>query len=244
VAWLPASPRLAIDRGRPNPSTPEVVMKRLFLAFVMLLASSFALAAVNLNTATKEELDALPGIGPVKAQAIIDYRNANGPFKSPQDVMKVRGIKEGEYGKIRDQISVSGATTLPPLAAKPETAHAATPSRAATTHAATTAPASSSAAAAPAATSSAAGPSTSKEAGTTKMTRAEERAAKAKAREEKAAKAKEEKAAKAAKAKEDKAAKAEKAKEDKMAKADARKSKAKSTSASSSNTKQEEKAKQ
>jgi competence protein ComEA len=86
-------------------------MKRLLIAFVMFLASSFALAAVNINTATKEELDALPGIGPAKAQAIVDYRKANGPFKSPQDVMKVPGIKEAEFGKIRDQISVSGATT-------------------------------------------------------------------------------------------------------------------------------------
>src|SRR3989442_11105915 len=86
-------------------------MKRLVLLLVTLLFSAFVLAAVNINTATKEELDALPGIGPVKAQAIVDYRNANGPFKTPADVMKVKGIKEGEFGKIKDQISVSGSTT-------------------------------------------------------------------------------------------------------------------------------------
>jgi competence protein ComEA len=57
---------------------------------------------VDLNTATKEELDALPGIGPVKAQAIIDNR----PFKTIEDVMKVKGIKEGEFAKIKDMISV------------------------------------------------------------------------------------------------------------------------------------------
>src|SRR5438876_6767744 len=86
-------------------------MKRLFWALALLVFSSVALAAVNINTATKEQLDVLPGIGPVKAQAIIDYRNANGPFKAPQDIMKVKGIKEGEFGKIKDQISVSGSTT-------------------------------------------------------------------------------------------------------------------------------------
>src|SRR6266576_5456076 len=92
-------------------------MKRLVLLLVTLLFSAFALAAVNINTASKEELDALPGIGPVKAQAIIDYRNANGPFKTPEDVMKVKGIKEGTYGKIKGLISVSGASTPLPAAA-------------------------------------------------------------------------------------------------------------------------------
>jgi competence protein ComEA len=57
---------------------------------------------VNINTATKEELDTLPGIGPVKAQAIIEGR----PFKSIEDVMKVKGIKQGEFGKIKDRITV------------------------------------------------------------------------------------------------------------------------------------------
>ena len=57
---------------------------------------------VNINTASREALDVLPGIGPVKAQAIIDTR----PFKTKEDVMKVRGIKEGEFAKIKDLITV------------------------------------------------------------------------------------------------------------------------------------------
>jgi competence protein ComEA len=58
---------------------------------------------VNINTATKEQLEALPEIGPVKAQAIIDGR----PYKTPEDIMKVKGIKEGTFNKIRDSITVN-----------------------------------------------------------------------------------------------------------------------------------------
>lgn len=57
---------------------------------------------VNINTAPKELLDALPGIGPVKAQAIIEGR----PYAKIEDVMKVKGIKEGEFGKIKNLITV------------------------------------------------------------------------------------------------------------------------------------------
>lgn len=56
---------------------------------------------VNINTATKEELEALPEVGPVKAQAIIDGR----PYKTPEDVMKIKGIKEGTFSKIKDYIT-------------------------------------------------------------------------------------------------------------------------------------------
>lgn len=72
-------------------------------------SSSGKLAAgqtVNINTATAEELDALPGIGPSKAQSIIDYRNEHGRFNSVEDIQKVKGIKEGEFSKIKDYIRV------------------------------------------------------------------------------------------------------------------------------------------
>lgn len=47
---------------------------------------------ININKATVEELSTLERIGPSYAQRIVDYRNENGPFQKPEDVMKVRGI--------------------------------------------------------------------------------------------------------------------------------------------------------
>ena len=61
---------------------------------------------ININTASAEQLDSLFGIGPVKSQAIVDYRNQNGNFNSIEEIMKVKGIKEGEFEKIRDHIRV------------------------------------------------------------------------------------------------------------------------------------------
>jgi competence protein ComEA len=62
---------------------------------------------VNINTATAAELDKIPGIGPAKAQAIVDYRTQNGNFAAIEDIQKVKGIKSGVFGKIRDYIKTS-----------------------------------------------------------------------------------------------------------------------------------------
>lgn len=64
---------------------------------------------VNINTATLEQLDTLPGIGPVLAQSIIDYREANGPFTSVLDLMNVSGIGEKKVEAIWDLVTVEGA---------------------------------------------------------------------------------------------------------------------------------------
>lgn len=97
-------------------------MRKLLLVVAMWLAMvGAAFAAVNINTATKEQLDGLKGIGPAKAQAIIDYRTKNGPFKTVDDLEKVPGIGPATMKEIRNDIAVTGGTT-PAKAAKAEKA--------------------------------------------------------------------------------------------------------------------------
>lgn len=61
---------------------------------------------VNINTASSGELDTLPGIGPVTAGRIIDYRQKKGAFKRKEDIMKVEGISTAKYTKLKDLITV------------------------------------------------------------------------------------------------------------------------------------------
>lgn len=61
---------------------------------------------VDLNKASKDELMTIPGIGESKAEAILKFRTEHGPFGCIEDVMKVSGIKEGTFGKIKDKIKV------------------------------------------------------------------------------------------------------------------------------------------
>ncbi len=61
---------------------------------------------VDLNTATAEQLDTLPGVGPATAAAIIDYRQRHGPFRSIGDLAQVRGIGEAKLAQLRDLVRV------------------------------------------------------------------------------------------------------------------------------------------
>lgn len=62
---------------------------------------------ININTATKSQLVSLPGIGDVKAQAIIDYRTKNGNFKRVEDIVNVSGIGEKTFESLKDLITVN-----------------------------------------------------------------------------------------------------------------------------------------
>ena len=65
-------------------------------------------ALVDLNTADETQLDALPGVGPSTAKAIVEYRKKNGPFKCIEDLMKVPGIKESRFSSLKDMVIVRG----------------------------------------------------------------------------------------------------------------------------------------
>lgn len=64
---------------------------------------------IDINTASASRLDELPGIGPGKAQAIVAYRQANGPFRTPEELKKVKGIGQKTYDGLKDRITASAA---------------------------------------------------------------------------------------------------------------------------------------
>ena len=86
----------------------------LLLAAVFLPALACAAELVNINTADAALLDTLPGIGPAKAAAIIEYREANGPFSAIEDIQNVSGIGPTTYEGIEGLITVGGSPASPP----------------------------------------------------------------------------------------------------------------------------------
>jgi competence protein ComEA len=94
--------------------------KWLLVLFANLVLSAAAFATINVNTANQKELEVVKGIGPAKAKAILDYRTKHGPFKSVDELDKVKGIGKKTLDEIRPQVAVSGPNTPP---AAPSKAH-------------------------------------------------------------------------------------------------------------------------
>jgi competence protein ComEA len=89
-------------------SGKESVMKKLLLSLFMSLASSsITYAAVDLNAASKEELETVKGIGPVKAGAVVEHRKHNGPYRKVDDLKETKGFGDKSVDKMRHEVAVT-----------------------------------------------------------------------------------------------------------------------------------------
>jgi competence protein ComEA len=111
MAMLAASPALAqTTHGHARASTASHAAPS-HAATTHATPSDEADGVVNIQTATAEQLQLLPGIGPSKAEAIIAYRTAH-PFQRVEDILRVRGIGRATFRRLRSMITTSGATTM------------------------------------------------------------------------------------------------------------------------------------
>ena len=100
----------------------NLIARGFAVAALALLSASPALAqstrpesrligVVNVNTATNEQLELLPGVGPARAVSIIEYRKEHGPFGNPGDLTSVSGIGDKALERMRPPVSTKGKTT-------------------------------------------------------------------------------------------------------------------------------------
>lgn len=96
-----------LETGRVHHGEIPMIRILVTLALACAAATAPALAAVDLNAATRDELVAVPGIGPTKAQAIVDHRTAKGPFKSVDDLRDVKGFRGKLVDRLRPELTVA-----------------------------------------------------------------------------------------------------------------------------------------
>jgi competence protein ComEA len=89
-----------------------IVVMTVFAAIGAVEGSQPAAGVVNINTASPEQLQLLPRVGPALAGRIIEFRETNGPFRSVDEIVAVKGIGESSFEKLEPFIVTSGATTL------------------------------------------------------------------------------------------------------------------------------------
>ena len=94
-------------------------MKKFIFLLTASLATAFSMAAVNINTASQSELETLPGVGPAKAKAIVEYRKQHGNFKSVEELKNVKGIGESIFAKMKNEATVAAPAKKPAVPAVP-----------------------------------------------------------------------------------------------------------------------------
>ena len=101
----PAQPRQGVVQGGLRRVMPLMLALWLGASLPALAADAPQITPINVNQASVELLTELPGIGPGKAQAIVDDRTANGPFSGGDDLTRVKGIGDSTVANLRDEIS-------------------------------------------------------------------------------------------------------------------------------------------
>ena len=96
----------AIEQAKSTTSTTTTTSVKTSSSSASSSSAATVSGKVNINTADEAALDSLPQVGPVTAQAIIDYRNANGPFKSIDELDNVKGIGPATIAKFRDLVTI------------------------------------------------------------------------------------------------------------------------------------------
>jgi competence protein ComEA len=101
----------------------RIVATTLAFAMAALMVAGSAVAAgkpaptgkVNINTASADQLTALPGVGPKLAARIVEYRQKSGSFRAPHDLLNVQGIGEKNFAKLEQYLSVGEAAKAAPV---------------------------------------------------------------------------------------------------------------------------------
>lgn len=90
----------------------KTILTLALIAGVALPALAQVEKVVNINTASVQELELLPKVGPALAQRIVAFREAQGPFKAPEELMRVKGVGEKTFALLKPYLVTSGPTTL------------------------------------------------------------------------------------------------------------------------------------
>lgn len=103
-----------------------VVMKKIVGAIcaALLMHGSLAMAAININSASETELTGLPGIGPAKAKAIAEDRQANGDYETIDQLVRVKGIGMKMVDRLRDEATIDASADKDKTTASKDSAQA------------------------------------------------------------------------------------------------------------------------